>query len=68
MNANISELAPVCSKVKLAGDHKVVAVLNTEPFEFRGDGIKFTGAVGLIIHEKSRTTLHPICASTREGR
>jgi hypothetical protein len=52
------------TKVRLADGREVTAFLNSEPFEFSGDGVEFAGTVGLVIREKGKATLHPLRATT----
>ena len=56
------------TKVKLADGREVIALLNGEPFEFKGAGIEFAGTVGLVIRENGHATPHPVRATTLNVR
>jgi hypothetical protein len=54
--------------VQLADGREIIAFLNTDPFEFSGDGIEFAGTVGLVIREQGKATAYPIRASALKSR
>jgi hypothetical protein len=66
--AELLDKAGRVTKVTLADGREVIAFLNGEPFEFSGDGVEFTGTVGLVIRETGKTNFHPIRATTLKQR
>jgi hypothetical protein len=67
-----SEKAPSCElldkegrvvRARLADGREVVVLMNVEPFRFSGEGVEFDGAVGLVIRQGGKTTVHPVRAA-----
>jgi len=66
--AELLDPAGRVTRVRLAGGTEVIALLNIEPFAYRGEGIDFEGTVGLVVREGGRTTRHAIRATRLDAK